>query len=189
MRCVWEPRQSIEESATVRAMSGADASALDADERFDLLCNSRRLYLLEYLHHQDGPAQLTDAATYIAARENEKAPEDLTENERRRAYISLYQTHLPLFTEYGVVEWEEQTNELLLNGDVDLAGYVDADLDESPRWDHYHVAIAVVGLVALALAIPGVYPFGSVPVAWYVLLVSVLTLTLALYQRGSGHVV
>jgi len=164
-------------------------SSDEEDEPFDLLSNARRLYLLEYLHDRDEPVQLTEAATHIAARENGKSPEELEKEERRRVYISLYQTHLQLLLERGVIDWNESTNDIELVDSSQVESYLDTNEPATRRWDQAHVALAVIGLFAVTLAIPGIYPFSALPITGYVLLVSVATVGLAMYrlsERADG---
>jgi hypothetical protein len=152
------------------------------DDPFDLLCNARRLYLLEYLHDQDTPIQLTDAAAHIAARENEKPPAELDNEERRRVYISLYQTHLQLLLERGVIDWDEATNAIELADVSSVEPYLDTVETPERRWDHAHLSLAVLGLLSVALAIPDVHPFSAIPVAGYLGVVSVATVALAIFR-------
>lgn len=155
------------------------------DEPFDLLSNARRLYLLEYLHEQDAPVQLTDAAAHIASRENGKPRSELDNEERRRVYISLYQTHLQLLFDRGVIDWNEGTNTIELADVSPVEPYLDTNETIDRRWDHVHLSVAVLGLLAVALAIPDVFPFSAIPVAGYLVVVSVATVALTIY-RVSG---
>lgn len=169
-------------------MTDGSESSLDADDRFDLLCNARRLSLLEYLHRQDDPVHLTQAATYIAARENGKSVQELTEDERRRAYISLYQTHLPLLVEYDIIHWNETTNTLEMADASELLPYLDAADGDRFRWGPVHLILVVVTLFAVTLSIPGLFPFSLLPVTGYAVVLSVLTLGLVgyrLYRKGN----
>jgi hypothetical protein len=163
-------------------MTDDSDTSLDVDERFDLLCNARRLNLLEYLYRQDDPVHLTQAATYIAARENDKSVQELTEDERRRAYISLYQTHLPLLVKHDVIHWNETTNTVEIADAGELLPYLDAEQTDGFRWGPIHLVLTVAALSGVTLAIPGLFPFSLLPITGYAVLLSVLTLGLATYR-------
>lgn len=85
------------------------ASGLPADEMFHLLQNARRRHVLRYLFAHEGsePFEMRDIAEDVAIRENDTTYQQLTSNQRQRAYISLYQCHLPKLDDKGVINYNQ----------------------------------------------------------------------------------
>jgi hypothetical protein len=147
-------------------MPDSDRDTLARDVTFDLLSNPRRRYILSYLHRVDGPVTLQDLAAEVAAWETDTPVDDLSRQERKRVYVSIYQTHVPKLDDAGVVEWDEDagTVELAARG-RDLSTYLARDADRR-EWTRYYLAAAVAGgllYLALALGLPAVP--GAVAVA------------------------
>lgn len=69
-----------------------------------MLQNRRRREALGHLNDCGGPVSTRELADWVAAREHETTPEALRPEERQRVYISLYQSHLPVLEEHGVVD-------------------------------------------------------------------------------------
>lgn len=67
---------------------------LDKDRLFSLLSNDRRIRVLCVLD-EHGKMDRGELAERVAARENGKPRGDITGKERKAAYVSLYQQHLP----------------------------------------------------------------------------------------------
>lgn len=121
---------------------------------FGLLRNERRLRLLLYLS-EHRRAELADVAEYIAAREAGVSRESISRDDRKRVFISLYQTHVPRLADHSVVAYDSDTGVVELVGEERLLGPFDRTTDRRP-WPAYYGAVAVVGwLVAVALIASG----------------------------------
>jgi hypothetical protein len=140
---------------------GSQSVSASPDTVFDVLSNPRRRYVLYYLR-ESGPAiELTDLAEEIAAWENDTVPEDLTEKERKRVYVSLYQTHVPKLEEVGFVEYDSDTGVVSL---TDRARVVDDYLSDEPdrvTWQHVSLLVSLGAGVVLLLSVLGVAPFAA----------------------------
>ena len=79
----------------------------DRDEIFEILRASRRREVLRYLDAHGGEAKVGAIAEYIAATENDVDREAVNSAQRKRAYVGLYQAHLPKMDGYGVVDWDK----------------------------------------------------------------------------------
>lgn len=79
---------------------------LSLDEVCHLLQSRRRRDLLRYLADHDDPVPLSDVAEQMAAAENDSDPDQITPEQRKRVYISLYQNHIPQLEEAGIVEYD-----------------------------------------------------------------------------------
>jgi len=133
-------------------MSDSDYHSLSQDTVFDLLSNSRRRFVLHYLERAGGPVRLSELAAEIAATENDVSVDELTSQQRKRTYVSLYQTHIPKLQDAGAVSYNAET------GMVELAagaGEIGEDFHQQGtdrQWQYYYLLLAGVGLVLYALA-------------------------------------
>ena len=139
-------------------MESTDTS-LSQDVVFELLSSPRRRYILYYLRTVDEPIQLTTLAEQVAAWENETDVDSITEQERKRVYVSLYQTHVPRLDEAGVIEYDSDSGLVSLAGEAtEIDVYLDST-EEQISWQWVYLLLAVVsaGLLGLTSAQVGVF--------------------------------
>lgn len=79
------------------------------DELFQLLSNQRRREVLRYFSTHSENVELRVLADWVAAQEYETPIDQLTEKQRQRVYISLYQTHIPTLVDHNCVEYNQST--------------------------------------------------------------------------------
>jgi DNA-binding transcriptional ArsR family regulator len=132
------------------------------DELFHILRNQRRRFALHHLKHHDGPVDVGELATQIAAWENEITVGEVSSDQRRRVYNALQQTHVPGLEEAGVVDVDRREVEL-----TDRAGKLDIYLEVVPGrdipWSEYYLGLGAVALAALVAVGLNVGPFAGVP--------------------------
>lgn len=75
---------------------------------FEILKNHRRRYVLRALIIEDGKAAMDELVEQVAAWELSKPIEKITTQERKRVYISLYQTHLPRMDDVSVISHNKE---------------------------------------------------------------------------------
>lgn len=109
---------------------GEPPPELSEDELFGVLQNRRRREALGHLNDRGGPVSTRELADWVAAREHETTPEALRPEERQRVYISLYQSHLPVLEEHGVVDYASSEGVIEATA---LAGRFDPYLDVPDR--------------------------------------------------------
>lgn len=127
-------------------MSQNENSPLSQDTVFDLLSNTRRRYLLKRLNEVDGQMDLGDLSTEVAAMENDISPDEVSTQQRKRTYVSLYQTHVPKLVEAGVIQYDQDAGTVALDTGVEeIAAYFGTEPDVRP-WHRLYVATSVVGL-------------------------------------------
>jgi hypothetical protein len=138
-------------------------SSLSNDDVYDQLANRRRRYALHYLKQTGEPVAVRDLAEQVAAWENGTTVDDLGAQERKRVYISLYQSHLPTMDKTGLVTYDDDA------GTVDLAGaiadtdvYIEVVPERDLPWDLYYLGLSVANGVLLALVYLDVQPFTRV---------------------------
>jgi DNA-binding transcriptional ArsR family regulator len=85
----------------------ADAApGLATDRRFKLLKNRRRRAVIRYLAEHRDPTTRSELAEVIAAGEEGIDVSELDSSQRKRVYVSLYQTHLPALERDDVIEYD-----------------------------------------------------------------------------------
>lgn len=131
-----------------------DDEPLSQDLVFDLLSSPRRRFVLYYLRSESESIALTTLADEVASWEYETPVEELTEQERKRAYVSLYQTHIPKLDDAGIVAYDTDSGVVTL---ADQANTIEAYLPraDGPEipWEFVYPSLTVVciGLFAAAL--------------------------------------
>ncbi|RQG97481.1 DUF7344 domain-containing protein [Natrarchaeobius oligotrophus] len=131
-------------------------------EIFDLLSNHRRRYAVHYCKREDGPVTLGELAEQVAAWELDKEVSEITSAERKRAYTSLQQTHLPTLERAGMVEFDDRTIELTDDA-ADLEVYLDVVPGDSVPWGVYYLGLSVLGFVVLGGVALEIVPTETVP--------------------------
>ncbi|MDS0475091.1 hypothetical protein [Natrinema sp. 1APR25-10V2] len=157
-------------------------SELTQAELFDVFSNARRRRAVQYLKRQGGSCDLAPLVEQVAAWENDADPDDVTRTQRRRVYISLYQTHLPMLEDHGIVDWDPDGHEIeLLPSEDQFEPYLDRRLDGERSWHRLYAGVTSVGVVAFALSSLAVGPLstGLAPVVAAALCVLVLALAAA----------
>lgn len=146
---------------------------LTQDLVFDILSSARRRYMLYYLREADEPVHINELAEQVAAWENETEVEDLSSQQRKRVYVSLYQSHIPKLESAGIVRYDEESGLVSLTS---RAARIDRFLDGGARqipWQQFYIALAAVSLVLLLLVAFDVWIFGQLPATVVGLVVSV----------------
>lgn len=106
------------------------------DDVFEILKNPRRRQVLLYLHSQQSTAAVGDLADQIGGWENDKEPRLLTSKERKRVYVSLYQSHLPKMADVGAISYNKA------RGTVETGPYLQSFLEYLPEPDEPTDSIA-----------------------------------------------
>jgi DNA-binding transcriptional ArsR family regulator len=133
-------------SATDERTNESTHDGLSEDVIFDIVSNRRRRFVLRHLHNEQNPAQLTDIATELAAAESDTTPEQVDKQARKRAYVSLYQTHIPRLAEAEIVEYDEETGEVFLTDSAEEVLHYIRRGQSGDVWPRVYLALALVGL-------------------------------------------
>ncbi|UPV99434.1 hypothetical protein M0R88_12985 [Halorussus gelatinilyticus] len=141
-----------------------DGAAFSQEVVFEMLSNSRRRYVVHYLLDNDRDAELRDLARAVAAWENDKRPDEVTSQERRRVYNALQQAHLPKMDDAGLVAFDASRGTVVAaDGLADLRVYLEIVPGDEISWSQYYFLLgAFFGSMTLA-SLVGVDPFGAVP--------------------------
>ncbi len=136
---------------------------LDLDTKFELLRNRRRRIVLSYLVEADDRVDMGEMAEHVAAVENETTVQALSSAQRKRAYVGLYQCHLPKLADAGVIDYDGDRGHAEATPTAeDLLQYVD-NRDDGPDWARRYQVATVVVVVAFVL---GLVASTTVNVPW-----------------------
>lgn len=154
---------------------------LSKDEIFFALSNYRRRYVLHYLKQVDGEADLSELSEQVGAWENGVEVDETTSTQRKRAYVSLRQTHLPKLDDLGIVEFDPVRGTARL---TDRATVLDFYLEVNRKgelpWSSLYLGLGVLmSLVAVAVWI-GAPPFTALPTITYTASMAFLVTLVAL---------
>lgn len=176
------PRRLID--GVLSRAGSTSGEPLDEDTVFDILSNRRRRQIIYYLQEHGGEAPLREVANAVAGWEEGEVPEDVTEKQSRRVYVSLYQSHVPRLSEVGLIEHDDSGVIRLTDRVRLLDPYLNPHTDDPP-WQVYYLALGLVGVVLGVLVTLGLPPVGVVSGANLLLIVSlgVVILALAHAQR------
>ena len=154
--------------------SASDQDTLSQDVVFDLLSSSRRRFVLYYLRTETKSVKLTDLSDEVAAWEYGTPIDELTEQERKRAYVSLYQTHVPKLVEAGLIDHDTDSGMLQLTDRMtDVDGYLSNETDPDIRWELVYISLSIIGVVIFSIGISNVSVFSAISIeiaGWIVLL-------------------
>lgn len=160
------------EAVQDRLRSAPSDEELTKETIFDLLRNQRRRYVLHYLDKHTEMIRLGELAEALARWEHEDDTEEvyITHRDRKRAYVSLYQTHLPKLDDAGVITYNQPRGTIELGPTYrDIRAYLDYSDTPPVVWHRLYTGSAVLGLSLLGLiqVIPGVVSILP-EVVWYV---------------------
>jgi len=171
-------------------MSESGTGDLDQDTVFDLLSSARRRFVLYYLRDTDRTVELGELADEVAAWENDTAIDALTSQQRKRVYVSLYQTHIPKLEAEGIIEYNSDSGAVSLAPDAnEMGAFLNAETEEVP-WQDFYLGLVVLSVLFYAVVSLNVWLFaglgeviaGGVIVGAF----GVLALSHYVYTRLSG---
>lgn len=150
---------------------------------FDVLSNPRRRFVLYYLREVEASVELNELARQIAAWENDTDESELTDQDRKRVYVSLYQTHVPKLTDVGLVEYDQDSGTVRLTDRTSVIDEYLGDGASSLPWHYLYLGLSLAGALAFALVWLDVGAFGAVSllVVGALLVASMLTVSVAHY--------
>jgi hypothetical protein len=138
-------------------------SEVAKDMLFDLLISPRRRFILYYLHDLPvGETTLNDLSAEVGAWEYGKPVEELTRQERKRIYVSLYQTHVPTLAEAGIIAYDSESGDIALTDHINEFGpYLGWEEPPWP-WQAIYLGTAIVSLLFYGMVTFNVGPFSLV---------------------------
>lgn len=127
--------------------SEQEEEILPKDVQYDILKNRRRRLVLRYLLEEDNPASLGTLSEYVAGIENDKDPRKLDSQERKRAYVGLYQCHLPRMNDAGVIDFNKDRGVVETGVHAEqLLPHVEQEEDDDQRLVQAYLLSSLFGL-------------------------------------------
>lgn len=134
-------------------MSSTNTDALSRDEVYDILSNGRRRFVIYLLRDEGEPIPLSELSDRVAAWENDLPVDELTDQQIKRVYVSLYQTHIPKLEDSGIVEYDKDSGLVSLTSNVSsLDAYLPEEDQREIPWQTIYLALAVIGLAVYGVA-------------------------------------
>jgi len=137
---------------------------LSQEHIFDILSSGRRRYVIYTLRQEQRPMKVTELAEEVAAWENETTVDALSTQERKRVYVSLYQTHIPKLADAGIVEHDGESGFVTLTGDAESMDryLVETDDQASFYWPYLYLPMTILAAVVVSLTALDVSVFADV---------------------------
>jgi hypothetical protein len=135
-------------------MSPPAAAELTPEEIFEILSNKRRRMVLYYLRQRDETVAVKELARQIAALENDIPADELSSQQRKRVYVSLYQTHLPKMATTNIIAYDKDNGTVALTGESSKVEQYLSDGDgDTYSWRTHYIGLTIgsVSLVLLSL--------------------------------------
>jgi len=173
---------------TRRLPSGAEGhEELSKGEIFDVLQNQRRRYVLEYLKRFDEPVELSDLARQVAAWEYQTPVEDVTNDQKKRVYTTLQQTHLCKMEEAGIVEYDSDANTVARTPYTeDMTVYLEIVPGSEFPWREFYLSLGSISCAVVAALWTGLFPLTLLtPLEWATVIAATFTVSAA-YHTYSG---
>lgn len=154
--------------------NASDQDTLSQDVVFDLLSSSRRRFVLYYLRTESESVKLTDLSDEVAAWEYETPIEELTEQERKRAYVSLYQTHVPKLVEAGLIDHADNGTLRLTDRMNEIDRYLQNKNDPDIRWEMIYLFTSIICVIIFSIGLSNadVFSWISIEIAGWIILLS-----------------
>lgn len=165
----------------------SDDSGLSSQQLYNVIGDRRRRYTVHYLKQQDGGVAVRDLAEQVAAWENGKAVDEISSQERKRVYISLYQSHLPTLDEQGIVEYDEDRKTVELTPAMaDRKIYLEIVPRGSVPWGLYYLGLSLAAGILLVVLSFDLYPLNQIPnLYWAGLIVATLIVSAVIHLYQS----
>lgn len=143
---------------------GTDPEVLSQDLVFDILSNTRRRMVLFYLREHSEPAAVQEIAERIAVLENDVPAAELSRQQQKRVYVSLYQTHLPKLASAGIIEYDDENGMVSLTSRaMNIDSYLTPTVEEQYPWQLHYLGLAIFGGLLFGLSSLGVPVIGAIP--------------------------
>ncbi len=148
-----------------RGTDGDDSDeddTLTKDDIFEVLYNERRREIIAYLQENDETSTVSDLAEHIAAKENDTTVQALSSYERKRVYVGLYQNHLPMMDDVGVVDYNKNRGTVELE---ECASQLEPHLSDPEDFETSYMKIAgavgLAGILMLGVLNVGIFAVAS----------------------------
>ncbi|WP_436923805.1 DUF7344 domain-containing protein [Halosimplex amylolyticum] len=160
---------------------------LSKGEIFDVLQNQRRRYVLEYLKRFEEPVELSDLATQVAAWEYQTPVDEVTNDQKKRVYTTLQQTHLCKMEEAGIVEYDADENIVTRTPYTEeLTVYLEIVPGSEFPWREFYLSLGSISCAIVVALWTELFPLTLLtPLEWATVIAATFTAAAA-YHTYSG---
>ena len=138
----------------IRDSTATGGEELSKTEIFDILSADRRQEVLQYLHRNDGGADIGELAEHIASLECGCAVSQLDSQQRKRTYVGLYQCHLPKMDDMHIVDFNQNRGLIELGPNADqIYPYIEEDEGTDVKWPLVYLGLSALGAVLLVASL------------------------------------
>jgi DNA-binding transcriptional ArsR family regulator len=145
------------------------------DERFKLLSNGRRRYVLYLLYRAGGPVDVDELSRAVATVESDAGESTPADEACRRVQASLVGTHMPRLAAAGLIEYDGRS--AALTAETRRSGVLGTDR-ERRSWHGYYATFGLLAWALIVGAAVGVDPIASL--SWDAIAGTALLVALAL---------
>lgn len=139
---------------------------LTTDELYHTLQCERRRLALRHLLDREGPTDVDALATAVATAERDTSADALSDEQRQRIRLDLYQSHLPKLDDLGLVVYDQSRNLVEPTPAIDaLEPYLDEGApdvddgtstdDDARNWTEYYAGASFASMTLLGVAALG----------------------------------
>lgn len=146
--------------------------------------------VLYHLRKHGGSATTDELAEAIAAMENDVPPEELTSEQRKRVYVSLYQSHLLKLDELNIIDYDVEEGTVQLTSQANaMDPYLTPKPESSYPWKRHYIALLVIASTVLVFSLIEMPVFGSFQLEWLagILLVAYVATAFVQYWYYRKH--
>ena len=161
---------------------------LSKEEIFDVLHNQRRRYVLQYFKRFEDPVSLSDLAKQVAAWEYRTSIEEVTNEQKKRVYTTLQQTHLEKMQQANIVEYDPEQNLVRATPQTEeLTVYLEIVPSSEFPWREFYLSLGAISCAIVAALWTGLYPLTILsPLEWATVIAGVFTVSAAYHTfRGA----
>lgn len=154
---------------------------LSVDERFDLLDNPRRRFIIRYLADRfPGGVPRGDLIDALVELEEASVEQDDRGGLRNAIFVSLYQIHIPKLEAAAVVDVDDEEVITLTPAGLHLVPYM-TEPTAAERTARRMATIAIVGAIVLALWFANAPIVGELPAPWVVAAIVIVLMAASLW--------
>ena len=174
-------------SNEMRRLPAQGNGELSKGEIFDVLQNQRRRYVLEYLKRYEEPVSLSDLAMQVAAWEYQTPLEEVTDDQKKRVYTTLQQTHLERMEEAGIVEYDTGENVVTRTPYTDeLTIYLEIVPGSEFPWREFYLSLGSISCAVVAALWTGLFPLTLLTSLEWATVIATTFTAAAAYHTCSG---
>lgn len=119
---------------------------VSVDTVFEVLSNSRRRLVLSMVRRREDPVPVSTLSAAVGAYEAGISPDEVDASERKRIYVSLYQSHIPKLEDAGLVEYDDEARTVRGTPAASELDDFLGPIEPAVRWERLTGGVSAVAL-------------------------------------------